>query len=96
MEITHQRCSRETCKHEGREQPLSCFSLSLGKHRKYCKTCQNEEGARYRRAKGLPTREEMAEDQTDCPLPAPPDLTVQLLHLHTKRAYGAQPMRASW
>lgn len=29
-------------------------------------------------------------------VPAPADLSVQLLNLHNKRAYGAQPMGRAW
>ncbi|SDQ42852.1 hypothetical protein SAMN05216569_1088 [Pseudoxanthomonas sp. CF125] len=89
--ITHKHCNRKSCTHGGMVQPISSFSMSCGAPRAYCKTCQRQDNARMRKAKGIPTRQEMQEDMTDCPLPAPPELSVQLLHLHTKRAYGAVP-----
>lgn len=57
-----------------------------------CRKCRNSLQAKYRQAKGIRSRQELNADMNrGWSLPSPPDLSVQLLHLHMKRPYGATP-----
>lgn len=57
-----------------------------------CRKCRNGLQAKYRHAKGIRSRQELNADlNRGWGLPSPPELTVQLLHLHMKRPYGATP-----
>lgn len=54
-----------------------------------CRGCTSSENTgRYHASKGKPKPEP---EPTGWPLAAEAELTVQLLHLHMRRPYGAQP-----
>lgn len=76
-------------------KPLTDFSLRADNadgHHSMCRQCRAAQAAAYSLAKknGEPVRT-MEREPTGWPVPAPADLSVQLLGLHAKRAYGAIP-----
>ena len=91
--ITHKRCN--TCM---TVKPMEAFATrteSRDGRRHICKTCKGKQDTRRAAPRTRPVYHDPVEPK-GWPLPEPPPLTVQLLNLHTKRAYGAIPMCASW
>lgn len=98
--IAAKKCSRKTCRRVGQVLPISDFSGKCDTRDGYryeCKECQRGYNTGYRREARKVTNRPVRElEPAGWPVAAEADLSVQLLHLHVRRAYGAVPVRASW
>lgn len=89
MEVVTCKCCR-VC---GVVKPMAEFprdSTHRDGRRNECSPCKGKKDTRKRAPRSTPAYC-IPVEPTGWPLSAEPDLTVQLLHLHMKRAYGATP-----